>query len=82
MKKLMAIALSTSLIAGCGNMDIIDWHWTFDKAKIKMDDNVWKELKIKSWHDYDKSDMIAIETEDAVYVTHSMNVILIKSKIR
>ena len=82
MKKLMTIALiaSMAIISGCGNMDIIDWHWRFDKARIKVNDNEWQEVKIKNWHDYDNSDMIAIETDTQVFVTHSVNVILIKTK--
>lgn len=68
------------LFNGCGNMDIVDWHWTFNKARIKVNDNKWEEVNVKSWHDYDGSDMIAIETKDRVYVTHSMNVVLIKEK--
>lgn len=82
MKKTIAIALASTmmLLSGCGNMDFVDWHWTFDKARIKVDENKWEEVSIKKWHDYDGSDMIAIETEDHVYVTHSANVILIKSK--
>ena len=34
MKKIMIIAaIGLSLfVAGCGNMDIMDWHWTFDRG--------------------------------------------------
>lgn len=85
MKK-MKIVISTVIVAtllllsGCGNMDFVDWHWTFNKARIRLNDNKWEEVKVKRWHDYDNSDMIAIETPHAVYVTHSVNVILIKEK--
>lgn len=82
MKKIMMIAaFGLSLfVGGCGNMDIMDWHWTFDRARIRVDGDKWEEVQIKRWHDYDNSDMIAIETESRVYVTHSVNVILIKNK--
>ena len=82
MKKIMIIAaIGLSLfVAGCGNMDIVDWHWTFDRAKIRVDGDKWEEVKVKNWHDYDGSDMIAVETDTQVFVTHSMNVILIKNK--
>lgn len=82
MKNTIAIAFASIMmfVSGCGNMDIIDWHWRFDKALIKMDDNKWSEFKIQKWHDYDNSDMIAVETDTQVFVTHSMNVILIKTK--
>lgn len=82
MKKITAIAFASIMmfVSGCGNMDIMDWHWRFDKALIKMSDDKWHEIKVQRWHDYEKSDMIAVETDDNVYVTHSMNVILIKIK--
>jgi len=40
----------------------------------------WKEVPVKGWHDYDNSDMVAVETDDQVLVTHSCNVVLIKNK--
>ena len=84
MKKILIVAtvgLSLLLFSGCcGNMDFMDWHWTFNKARLKVNDNKWEEVEVKRWHDYDGSDMIAIETKDRVYVTHSANVVLIKDK--
>lgn len=82
MKKILILAMigMSLLFSGCGNMDIIDYHWTFNRARIKVNDEKWEEVKVKNWHDYDGSDMIAVETEGKVYVTHSANVILIKDK--
>ncbi len=82
MKKIMIVATIwlSLFVGGCGNMDIMDWHWTFDRARIRVDGDKWEEVQVKRWHDYDGSDMIAIETESRVYVTHSVNVILIKNK--
>ena len=81
MKKTIAIALASAmmLLSGCGNMDFVDWHWTFNKAHIKIDGK-WQEVEVKRWHDYDNSDMVAVETEKQVFVTHSMNVVFIKDK--
>lgn len=81
MKKLvMALLLaSAGLISGCGNMDVMDWHWTFHRAYVRTADG-WKSVKVKNWHDYDGSDMIAVETDTNVYVTHSCNVVLVKDK--
>lgn len=82
MKKIgiAAVALAIAFVNGCGNMDIVDWHWTFDRARIKVGEGKWEEFPITRWHDYGGSDMIAIETKDRVCVTHSANVILIKTK--
>ena len=68
------------LLTGCGNMNIIDWHWTFDEAIVKMPDGKCEKIKLVGWHDFEKSDMIQIETEEQVFCTHSANVILIKNK--
>lgn len=76
-----AIALSC-VLGGCGNMDILDYHWTFNRALIKTDGGKWREVELKAWHDYKDSDMIAVETATQVLVTHSANVILIKDKNR
>lgn len=81
MARLIAgIMLVTTLFtAGCGNMDILDYHWTFNRAYVKMNGQ-WVEVEVKGWHDYDNSDMIAVETKDQVLVTHSCNVVLVKDK--
>ena len=82
---LAGIVLFVALVAicsinGCGNMDFVDWHWTFDTAIIKCPDGNCTTVKVKSWHDFDNSDMVQIETENNVYCTHSANIILIKTK--
>ena len=74
------LAASACLVGGCGNMDILDYHWTFNRALVRSEDGGWREIKLKSWHDYENSDMIAVETDTQVFVTHSANVILIKDK--
>lgn len=81
MKKLIAgmVLAVAALTAGCGNMDVMDYHWTFNRAYIKLRGE-WTEVKVKSWHDYDGSDMVAVETEAQVFVTHSRNVVLVKDK--
>ena len=78
----MAIAALTlsALLQGCGNMSLLDTHWTFDEAIIKSPDGSTISVKVKSWHDFENSDMVQVETPDRVYCTHSCNVILIKNK--
>jgi len=62
-------------LTGC-NRQIIDLNYSFTKAIIEG----VGEIDIKSWTDYDNSDMIQITgTDGTVYLTHSSNVIL-KSK--
>ena len=81
MRNTIAITMLIALLGGgCGNMDIIDVHWTFDEAIVKCPDGKIEKVKIVSWHDFASSDMIQIETERQVICTHSCNVILIKNK--
>lgn len=74
-KGIIVIGLATILLTGC-NRQIIDANYTFKYAEIKMTDHN-ELIEIKSWCDYDESDMIQITSTDGkVYLTHSSNVIL------
>jgi len=74
-KGIIIIGLVTIFLTGC-NRQIIDANYTFKYAEIKMAG--YNELiEIKSWCDYEESDMIQITSTDGkVYLTHSSNVIL------
>lgn len=67
---ILAIALT-----GCGyNKQLIDLNYKFDKAYIEG----IGEINIKSWNDYENSDMVQVIANDGtVYLTHSSNVILV-----
>jgi hypothetical protein len=59
---------------GCGNRQIIDLNYTFNKAYIEG----IGEIEIKKWNDYTDSDMVQVIANDGtVYLTHSSNVILV-----
>lgn len=76
MKKLLFIfGACTVLLTGC-NKQMFDLDYGFHEAYIiDMDETI----KIKSWCDYDNSDMIQFtDTDGKVYMTHSSNVILMK----
>lgn len=77
---LAIVAISCCICVGCGNMDIFDYHWTFDEALVRSPDGSFERVRVVSWHDYENSDMIAVETKDKVICTHSCNVMLIKNK--
>jgi len=64
-----------ALAGGCGNMYPAD---SFDKALVKLGGE-WKEMPVKKAY-HDSCDMVAVETDDQVLVTHSCNVVLIKNK--
>lgn len=74
-KTLISIIFAATLLTGCGNYQVIDINYTFNYAIIEG----VGEVKVKSWVDYDDSDMVQVVTEDNVaYYTHGSNVILIK----
>ena len=79
MKKFLVLVAAIMVafsISGC-NKQIIDLNYKFDKAYIVMGDEV-KEVSIKSWNDYENSDMVQVTTTDGdVYLTHSTNIILV-----
>lgn len=70
------IIVSICLFTGCGyNKQIIDLEYKFNYAII---DDIG-EVEIKSWNDYENSDMVQVTTVDGtVYLTHSSKVILVK----
>lgn len=74
----LAWVLMTALtFTGCGNQSIIDTTWKFEKAIIFLPDGSQIEGEVKSWKDYENSDMIQVTIGDKTYLTHSSNVILI-----
>ena len=74
-KALIGIIFAATLLTGCGNYTMMDFNYTFNYAVIEG----VGEVKVKSWVDYDDSDMVQVVTEDdVVYYTHGSNVILIK----
>lgn len=82
MKKFVALglilALVCSLLCSC-NMTLLDTTYSFEEAIIFRADGE-QRVKIKSWCDYENSDMIQITLENGdVYLTHSSNIILISN---
>lgn len=62
---------------GC-NADVIDTTYDYDYAYIfKPDGSVLVEGKVKSWRDYDDSDMIQVKIDGKTYYTSSVNCVLI-----
>lgn len=76
MKKLTLIfGICTMLLTGC-NKQMFDFDYAFNEAYII---DTGETIKIKSWCDYDNSDMIQFtDTDGKVYMTHSSNVILME----
>ena len=78
MKKLIIICLAALALAGC-NYDIVDLRYHFDTAYVSIPGQEPKEVKLRSWKDYDQSDTVQVEDRDGnVYLTHYCNVVLVR----
>jgi uncharacterized lipoprotein NlpE involved in copper resistance len=65
------------MLVGCGNRQLIDTKWTFNKAKISIGNEII-EVQVKSWLDYEGGDtsIQVVATDGTVYLTDKKNVLL------
>lgn len=62
-----------------GNRQLIDTTQRFDYAMIKLADGELVEGRVDSWMDFENSDQIQLTINGTTYLTHCMNVTLIKN---
>lgn len=82
-KILVAIIITTLLVttlSACGNKQIFDFTYEFDKAIISLPNGEVVEGKIDSWTDYEDGDQIQVKINGITYLVHSSDVVLIKGK--
>lgn len=87
MKKIIAMATAITMcvilalgLSGCGNQQIFDTNYKFDKAIIELANGEVVEVNIKYWTDYEDGEQLQITAEDGtVYLTSSYRCDLIKS---
>ena len=74
----LIVLVAAIIITGC-NRQWIDTTWNYNTAIIKSGfDGFAGKVRIKSWRDYENSDMIQITTQDGrTMLTHSANVMLV-----
>lgn len=80
-KKILATILSIGLVLGmcsCGNQDMLDTTYTFDRAIIKLPNGEIVEGRVESWTDmYDYPTQMQIKIDGVTYLTDISNVVLI-----
>ena len=78
---ILVIAMVTLSACSLGNRQIgLDTAQTFDSFKILFGDQVI-EGRIKTWRDFDDSDVIQItDTNGNTWLTHYMNVLMKRNK--
>lgn len=75
---MIALATGTMLSFASCNFQLIDTTYTYDTAIISMFDGTTKEVKIKSWKDYDGEQLQITGEDGKVYLVSSTNCVLIK----
>lgn len=81
MKKIIALVLSMllmmAMLTGCGNKDMWDTNYTYDKAIISMPDGTILQGKISNWTDYEDGDQIQVTIDGVIYLVYFSNIVLI-----
>lgn len=82
-KKVLVTILATTILGltGCGNKDLWDTNYTYDRAIIALPNGESIEVEIKQWTDYEDGDQLQIIAKDGtVYLTSTLNCTLINDK--
>ena len=84
MKKILATLMITLLmvitLSGCGNKQIFDTVYGYDKAIISLPNGDIVEGKVDSWTDYEDGDQIQVKINGVTYLVHSSDIVLIKER--
>lgn len=64
-------------LTACGNRDVFDTVYTFDRAIVKLPNGEIVEGKVESWRDYEDADQLQITIDGKIYLVHSSDAVLI-----
>lgn len=79
MKKVLCLVCAITMamaLSACGNRQVFDTTYTFNKAIISLPDGTVVEGKVSSWKDYE-GDQFQVVVEGTTYLLHASNVVLI-----
>lgn len=80
-KKVLGIMLAVTIVGGltgCGNKDMWDNNYTYDRAIIVLPNGEVVDVEVKQWRDYEDGDQLQIIAKDGtVYLTSTLNCTLI-----
>lgn len=80
MNKLMVLVLTIILVAtlaACGNRQLIDTTYSFERAIVYLPNGEVIEGKVTSWTDYEDGYQIQVKIDGKTYLVHSSNIVLI-----
>ena len=60
------------------NRQLIDLTYSYDYAIVLIPDGSVVKGKVQSWTDFEDGDQIQVKIDGKTYLTHSMNVVMIK----
>lgn len=64
-------------LTACGNKDMFDIVYTFDRAIINLPNGEIVEGKVESWSDFADGDQLQITIDGKTYLVHSGDAVLI-----
>jgi hypothetical protein len=70
------IVMAVLFMTGCGNQQLIDTTYRFDRAIISLPNGEIIDGKVQSWKDYD-GDQLQVKINGKTYLVHSEDVALI-----
>jgi hypothetical protein len=74
----VVLAILMVVLPSCGNVDLWDTNYQFDRAIIGFPDGTTKTITVKQWTDYADGEQIQIIADDGtIYLVSSYNCILI-----
>lgn len=83
MKKRVLCLLSALVmllaLSACGNRQLIDTTYTFNKAIISLPDGTVVKGEVTSWKDYEDGDQIQVVVDGTTYLLHASNVALVSN---
>lgn len=69
--------IAASVIVRCGNKDMFDTVYTYDKVIMKLPDDSTIKGDVESWTDYEDGDQLQIKVNGKTYLVHSEHCVLI-----
>ena len=66
-----------AIFTSCGNRQIFDTTYSFDRAIIWLPNGETIEGEVESWTDYEDGDQIQVKINGTTYLVHSSNIVLI-----
>lgn len=74
----LLVILLAILMTGCGNRQLVDTTYTFNRAIVSLPDGSVIEGEVDSWKDFEDGDQIQVKIDGTTYLVHASNVVLIK----